>query len=64
MLAAFFEGVKITTTGLQILFPPPCRDKGTRYLVTGLQFCLYLVVVVVVIYILLYIHEPHQTPDS
>ena len=39
MLAGCFRGgVKITTTGLQILFPPPCRDKGTRYLVTGLQF--------------------------
>ena len=25
-------------TGLQILFPPPCRDEGTRYVVTGLQF--------------------------
>ena len=34
----FSGGVKITTTGLQILFPPRCRDKGTRYLVTGLQF--------------------------
>ena len=36
----------MTTTGLQILFPPPCRDKGTRYLVSS--FCLYLVAVVVV----------------
>ena len=37
------------TTGLQLLFPPPCRDKGRRYVVTGCSFCLYLVLVLVVV---------------
>ena len=40
--------MKKTLIGLRFLVPPFCRDRVTRYVVTGLLF-LYLVVVVVVV---------------
>ena len=40
--------------------PPPCRNKGTRYVVTGCSFCLYLVLVLflVVLVLVLVLAEP------